>query len=527
MGPLIDRRVRNTALFVAACFFIELLDGTIVITAIPKISSSLGVSPGTTGLVVTAYLVTVAVLIPPSGWTTLRYGYRGVMLSAIAIFTVASLGCAASRTFGELVAMRVLQGAGGAMMVPVGRMVVFERAAKSQVMRLMSSIVWPALLAPVLAPLAGGVITTYASWRWMFLINVPLGIVGLICAWRLIDGRPDEAPPRLDVAGVLFTCGGLAALTYAGHLASGAHPQWLLLASLGIASLTLLALATRHLLRTSVPVVVPRTLRIPTFGHAMVGSSLIWLVIGAIPFLLPLLFQTAFGWSPIKSGALVLFVFVGNIAIKPLTTTMYSQYGFRRVLLIASLCLTVTCVGCALLTAGTPVVAIALLALVSGAARSVSMTGYTTLALSDVPPAQMRAANALASTAQQLFTGLAVVLATLALRLGNSLGNLGPAVHGANFVYVIAFLVIGVVGAVATAVALRLHLRPARCSRPPPRSRARAPQPPRPDSHRRGRPPVAMLPFGDDASCGGRPMARELHGSRRIGLLMTITWERA
>jgi EmrB/QacA subfamily drug resistance transporter len=457
MSPTIDRRVRNIALLVAACFFMELLDGTIVITAIPKISSSLGVSPGTTGLIVTAYLVAVAVLIPVSGWMTLRYGYRWVLLSAIAVFTVASLGCAASQTFGELVAMRVLQGVGGAMMVPVGRMVVFERAAKSQLMRLMSYIVWPALLAPVIAPLAGGVITTYASWRWMFLINVPLGIAGLICGWRLIHGRPEEAPPRLDAAGVLLTCGGLAAFTYSAHLASDAHPRWLLVSSLGLASVVLLVVATRHLLRTPTPVVDLRTLRIPTFANAMAGSSLIWLVIGAIPFLLPLLFQTVFGWSPIKSGALVLFVFVGNIGIKPLTTAMYSNYGFRRVLLASAACLTLTTVGCALLTAGTPLVAIALLALVSGAARSVSMTGYTTLALSEVPTGQMRPANALASTAQQLFTGLAVVLATLALRLGNALGKLDAGAHGPRFAYVIAFLAIGVVGALATVVVLRLH----------------------------------------------------------------------
>jgi EmrB/QacA subfamily drug resistance transporter len=454
---VIDVRARKIALLVAACFFMELLDGTIVITAVPKISSSLGVSPGTTGLVVTAYLVTVAVLIPVSGWMTLRCGYRWVLLSAIAVFTLASLGCAASQSFGELVAMRVLQGAGGAMMVPVGRMVVFERAPKSQVMRLMAYIVWPALLAPVIAPLAGGVITTYASWQWMFLINVPLGIVGLICAWRLIDGRPTETPPRLDVAGVLLACGGLAALTYGAHLASDPHPHWPLVAGLGLASVVLLVLATWHLLRTSVPLVDLRTLRIPTFGTAMVGSSLVFLVIGAIPFLLPLLFQTVFGWTPIKSGALVLFVFVGNIAIKPLTTAMYTRFGFRRVLVTSSVVLTLTCAGCALLTAGTPLVAIALLALISGAARSVSMTGYTTLALSDVPPAQMRAANALASTAQQLFTGLAVVVATLALRLGHAVGRIEPSAHDARFPYTIAFLVIGVVGALATAVALRFH----------------------------------------------------------------------
>ncbi len=454
---MIDRRARNIALLVAACFFMELLDGTIVITAIPRISSSLAVSPGTTGLIVTAYLVTVAVLIPLSGWLTLRWGYRWVFLSAIAVFTLASLGCAASQSFGELVATRVLQGIGGAMMVPVGRMVVFERAAKSQVMRLMSFIVWPALLAPVIAPLAGGVITTYASWRWLFLINLPLGLVGVISAWRLIDGRSVETPPRLDIAGVLLTCSGLAALTYGAHLASESHTQWLLVALLAIASVVLLAVATLHLLRTDAPLLDLGTLRISTFGNAMVGSSLIWLVIGAIPFLLPLLFQTVFGWSPIKSGALVLFVFVGNIAIKPLTTPMYSRYGFRRVLLAAAVTLVLTTVGCALLTRDTPLVAIALLALISGAARSVSMTGYSTLALSDVPSEQMRAANALNSTGQQLFTGLAVVLATLALRLGNAIGRLGSGTHDAKFAYVIAFLVISVVGAIATAVAFKLH----------------------------------------------------------------------
>jgi EmrB/QacA subfamily drug resistance transporter len=398
-------RMRNVALLVAGCFFMELFDGTIVVTAIPRISSSLGITAGAAGLVVTAYLVTVAVLIPLSAWLTLRHGYRRVLLSAITIFTLASLGCAASQSFGELVAMRVLQAVGGAMMVPVGRMIVFERADKSQVMRLMSYIVWPALIAPVIAPLAGGFITTYADWRWLFLINVPLGAIGLVAAWRLVHGRPAEAPPPLDRWGVLLSCGGLTALTWTAHLIADSRPPWPLVAALGVASVLLLAAGVWHMLRVPAPLVDLRTLRIPTFGNAMLGSSLVWLVIGAIPFLLPLLFQTVFGWSPITSGALVLFVFVGNIAIKPATSFLYRRYGFRRVLLAASVCLSVTAIGCGLLTASTPVVAIALLTLISGAARSVSMTGYSTLALSDVPSSQMRAANALTSTAQQLFTG--------------------------------------------------------------------------------------------------------------------------
>jgi EmrB/QacA subfamily drug resistance transporter len=450
-------RVRNVALLVAGCFFMELLDGTIVVTAIPRISASLGVTAAAAGLVVSAYLVTVAVLIPLSAWLTLRYGYRRVLLAAIVIFTLASLGCAASQSFGELLATRVLQAIGGAMMVPVGRMIVFERADKSRVMRLMSYIVWPALVAPVIAPLAGGVITTYASWRWLFLINVPLGAIGLAAAWRLIHGRPSATPPRLDRWGVVLSCGGLSALTWSAHLISDSRPDWPLVAALGVASASLLVAGVRHMLRVSAPLIDLRTLRIPTFGNAMVGSSLVWLAIGAIPFLLPLLFQTVFGWSPIKSGALVLFVFAGNIAIKPATSFLYRTYGFRRVLLAATVCLSLTAVGCALLTASTPLVAIALLTLISGAARSVSMTGYSTLALSDVPSAQMRAANALNSTAQQLFTGLAVALATVALRVGHVLGHALDQTDVARAEYAVAFLAVALVASLATAVVLRLH----------------------------------------------------------------------
>jgi MFS family permease len=349
--------------------------------------------------------------------------------------------------------MRVLQAVGGAMMVPVGRMIVFEQADKSDLMRLMSYVVWPALIAPVIAPLAGGVITTYANWRWLFVVNLPLGAIGLACAWLLIHGRPAEAPPRLDRLGVLLSCGGLAALTWAAHLISDSHPGWPLVTALVLLSVLLLLAGARHMLRIPAPLLDLRTLKIPTFANAMLGSSLAWLVIGAIPFLLPLLFQTVFGWSPIKSGALVLFVFVGNIAIKPATSFMYRTWGFRRVLLAATICLTATAVGCGLLTESTPLVAIALLTLISGAARSVSMTGYTTLALSDVPGAQMRPANALFSTAQQLFTGLAVALSTIALRIGHVIGPTGSS----RTAYSIAFLAVALVAAVATGVALRLH----------------------------------------------------------------------
>jgi MFS family permease len=209
---MIDRRRRNIALLVAGCFFMEILDGTIVMTAAPQMARSLDVAVTSIGLIITAYLVTLAVLIPLSGWLTTRFGARRVFLSAIVIFTASSLGCALSANLAELVALRVLQGVGGAMMVPVGRLVVLAETPKSELLRTMAFIVWPALLAPVIAPLAGGLLTEYASWRWIFLINIPLGLIAFAAAWRLIQITTQERAHPLDRWGVVLTGTALAAM---------------------------------------------------------------------------------------------------------------------------------------------------------------------------------------------------------------------------------------------------------------------------------------------------------------------------
>ncbi len=325
-----DARLRNTALLVAGCFFMENLDGTIVITAAPRIGRALDVPSTSVGLVIAAYMVTLAVLIPLSGWLAARWGARRVFLSAIAIFTLSSLACAPAPAFAELVGFRVLQGVGGAMMVPVGRLVVLSRTEKSQMLRTVGLLVWPALVAPVIAPLAGGLITTYASWRWLFLVNVPLGVLALAVAWRLIDSpRTDDAPP-LDPAGVVLTCGGLAAATYMAYLLSQSQVSWPAVIGCGVVAVG--ALSRRDVATCCAPphpLVNLRTLRVPTFRAALGSGSLFWTAITAVPFLLTLLFQNVFGWSPVKSGAVVLFVFVGNIGIKPATTPMLRRFGFR------------------------------------------------------------------------------------------------------------------------------------------------------------------------------------------------------
>jgi MFS family permease len=473
MSPVIDPHHRNTALLVAGCFFMENLDGTIVTTAAPAIGRSLHAPATDVGLVVTAYLLTLAVLIPLSGWLTRRLGTRVVFLAAIVVFTLASVGCATSVSLGELVAMRVLQGAGGAMMVPVGRTMVLSGTDKQDLIRVVAYIVWPGLLAPVIAPLAGGLIVTYASWHWLFLINAPLGVVAFAAAWRLIPagrdaltGRgtgPAAKPPPLDWAGVVLTCTGLGGLTYAAHLVSvagSAGASWGDAASAGGASALLLAASVWHLRRNPHPLLSLKPLRVPTFRVSQTGGFLYWLVVGAGPFLLPLLFQTQFGWSPVKSGAVVLFIFVGNIGIKPATTPLINRFGFRALLVAATACMAVAMAALGFTTPATPVPVIAALALVSGVARSAALTVYNTVAFADIEPGEMRDANVLSATTTQLAAGLAVAAATVALRVGGPIARLlglAPAHSPGRTAYTVAFCLLAVIALAAAAEAARLH----------------------------------------------------------------------
>ncbi|MFB7664398.1 MFS transporter [Kitasatospora sp. NPDC056138] len=476
---MIDTHQRNTALLVAGCFFMENLDGTIVATAAPRMAASLHIEPTAVGLVITAYLLTLAVLIPLSGWLAARYGVRRIFLTAISLFTLASLACALSTNLWQLVAMRVLQGIGGAMMVPVGRLTVMARTAKPDIPKTMAYIVWPGLVAPVIAPLLGGFITTYADWRWMFLVNLPLGLVALLVARRLLDStsttgtipttnttpatntidttNTKSTTPSLDRIGVLLTATGLGAFTWAAHLLSEPAEPWApVLLALGL-SAVLLTAAVRHLLRTEHPLISLRTLKVPTFRASVTGGTAFWIAVGAVPFLLPLLFQEVFGWSAIKSGTVVLFVFVGNIGIKPATTYLLNRFGFRRLLLGATLGVTATLVASAFLTSATPLALVVVLTVISGAARSVGLTGYMTIAFSEVTPEQLRHANTLSATAQQLAAGLGVAAATVALRAGGAIGELLPGTPTAGTAYAVAFGLLALVTLTAVVGAYRLH----------------------------------------------------------------------
>jgi EmrB/QacA subfamily drug resistance transporter len=450
---VIDARQRNVALLVAGCYFMEMLDGTIVVTASPAIGRALHAAATEIGLLVTAYLLTLAVLIPLSGWLTRRLGNRAIFLTAITVFTLASAGCAASGSVGELVGMRVLQGVGGAMMVPVGRTMVVSMADKRDLLRVTSYVVWPGLLAPVVAPLAGGLLTTYASWHWIFLINVPLGVIAFTIAWRLIADSGDRAaPPPLDWAGVLLTCAGLGGLTYTAHLVSAGSPA-AETALFCVASAALLTGSVWHLRRTPHPLLNLRTLSVDTFRVSQFGGSLYWLVVGAGPFLFPLLWQTQFGWSPVKSGAVVLFVFAGNVGIKPATTPLINRFGFRSVLIASTVVMAAAMTGLGFTTAATPLPVIAALTLVSGIVRSTALTVYSTVGFADMPADRMRDANTLFATSSQLANGLSVAVATVALRVGGLLPGAGRGTTAFTF----AFCLLAGVALIAAAEATMLR----------------------------------------------------------------------
>ncbi len=417
------RPARGLALLVAGAYFMEILDATVIAPAAPHIADDLGVAPVAINVAITAYVLTLAVLIPISGWLTDRYGARRVFMTAIAVFTVASAGCAAATDLPMLVATRMLQGAGGAMMVPVGRLVVLRTTAKTDLVRAIAYLTWPALAAPLLAPALGGVLSTYASWRWIFLINIPLGLTALLLARRLVPDLQRQDTGRLDWRGFLLAAGGLGLLVAGLENVASPDPDPLLSTVLLTAAAAALAGAVSYLLRARRPLLDLRIVRIRTYRLTALGGSVFRAVITSIPFLLPLFFQLGFGWSAAHAGLVVIALFAGNIGIKPVTTPLMRRFGIRTVLALAiagsAACLT----GMVFLEAGTPLpVTLGLLAL-SGVFRSIGYTAFNTVAFADVPPERMTSANTLMSTIQELGAGLGVAVGALLVRLGEPLNG--------------------------------------------------------------------------------------------------------
>lgn len=469
---MIDPYRRRLALLVASCYFMENLDGTIVTTAAPKLRAALHVSSTAIGLLIATYLITFAVAIPVGNWLMTRMGERRLFLSAIAVFTVASLLCALSHNITELVLARSLQGVGAALMVPVGRIVVLANSNKTDIMRLVAYIVWPSLLAPALAPLVGGIIVTFGSWRWLFLPNVPLGVAAFIAGTILMrpSTRQRAQPIALDWRGMLLTGLGLGGLVYSAFVAGELTSSWTSVAIDLAVSLAVLGGAVAYLRRRRDAFLDLSVFRVTTFTQSLRGIFPFTMVVGSVPLLLPLMFEDRFGWSPIKSGAIVLFVFIGNVVAKPSTTPLLNRFGYRRVLLVATSAVCLTMLTFALFDAATPVAVIALVAFINGVVRSIGYSGLLTLVYSDVGEEHMSHGTTLAATVQQVAAGFAASAGVVALRVGSSISHTNPV--SSQVGYRIAFVLLAVLGATSTLNAFLMHPSAGDALRtvPPPRS---------------------------------------------------------
>ncbi|MEG1209857.1 MAG: MFS transporter [Leclercia sp.] len=437
--------VSPAALLVAGAFFMEFLDGTVIATALPDMARSFGVEAVDLNIGISAYLITLAVLIPASGWIADRFGARKVFTLALAIFTLASVFCGLATSIDQFVAMRVLQGMGGALMVPVGRLAVLRTTPKHLLITAIATLTWPALVAPIIGPPLGGFITSYANWRWIFFINVPLGLIAIALALRIIPDIYEETRRPFDTPGFIATSVAMVSLVYAMEsMGTQQVNAALTLSLLAIGGVTL-TYALRHFRRTPWPMIRLDALQVPTFRVTMYGGSLFRASISAVPFLLPLLFQVGFGMDAFHAGLLVLAVFVGNLTIKPATTPLLRALGFKKLLLINGALNVLALLACALLTPQTPVWVIMLVLYLGGVFRSIQFTAISTLAFADVPSPQMSYANTLFSTATQLAVGLGITLGAIGIRIGElSSEMLGiAALPGISFR--LAFVVIALV----------------------------------------------------------------------------------
>ena len=407
------------ALLVAGAFFMEFLDGTIIVTALPRMAAALGTDPVDLHIGITAYLLTVAVFILPGGWAADRYGARTVFTTAVGVFTLGSLLCGLAGSPATFVAARMLQGLGGAMMVPVGRLAVLRTTAKPDLMRAIALLTWPGLTAPLLGPPLGGFLAEHFTCRLIFLVNVPLGLAAMALALRLVPAAAGSVRRPFDMLGFLLAAAWCLCATLALDLVGDGGAAWGAVLPLAAGALLAGPLLWRHLRRHAHPLLDPAPFATPTFRTTMLTGTAMRTLIGTMPFLLPLLFQLGYGLSAVQAGLLVLVLFAGNLAIKPLTTPILSRLGFRTVLVGNGLVQAGAMTAFALLPATAPLPGVMALLALAGASRSLQFTALNTLAFADVPQPQMALANTWFSVAFQLSIGIGVAVGAVALRLAS------------------------------------------------------------------------------------------------------------
>jgi EmrB/QacA subfamily drug resistance transporter len=446
-------RERLVPLIVAVALFMENMDSTVIATSLPAIAADIGSSPLELKLAITSYLLALAIFIPASGWMADRFGARTIFRTAIAVFMIGSIGCALSHSLLHFVIARFFQGMGGAMMSPVGRLVLIRTVGKHKLVAAMALLTMPALIGPMLGPALGGFITTYASWHWIFLINIPIGLLGITLVSLFFENLRAETIEPFDLLGLVLIGLGVGGLAF-GMTVTGIKlvPAGVTVGLVAGGTMATVAYVV-HARRMTAPVIDLTLFRLATFRAGVVGGFIFRIGAGALPFLLPLLMQLGFGMTPFQSGLVTLSTAVGAMMMKSAVPRILRWVGFRNVLTWNALVAAMMLAACAAFTRETPVPVMIAVLLAGGFFRSLQFTSVNVIAFAEVESARMSRATSLVAVAQQLSQSVGVALGALVLE--TVLRFKGQTELGAED-FPPAFLLVGLVSASSILLFARL-----------------------------------------------------------------------
>ncbi|WP_277186992.1 MFS transporter [Caballeronia sp. BR00000012568055] len=404
-------------LIVACAMFMESVDANVIVTAIPEMARAFGRDPVTLKVAVTSYVLGLGVFIPICGWVADRFGARTVFRTAIGIFVVGSLLCAASTSLGPFTVARFIQGVGGAMMVPVGRIIIFRSVRRSEFIRAMNYLAVPAMLGPAAGPLLGGFITTYLHWRLIFFINIPIGIAGIWLTNRYIADTREAHPGPLDWFGFFLSASAGVLLMLGLSLVGGELVPQSIAFAMCLCGALLVVFYLLHARRSERPLLDLRFFRVPTFQASVLGGSMFRIGLGAVPFLLPLALQEGLGMSAFKSGAITCASAFGGMFMKSVAPNVLRKFGFRQTLLVNAVFSGIAIAACGSFFPGTPTWVIWLVVLLGGFFPSLQFTSLNSLAYAEIETKDVGRATSLASFIQQVSLGLGVTVAGITLEV--------------------------------------------------------------------------------------------------------------
>ena len=420
-APVPVRKTRVVPLIIAVALLMENLDASVLATALPRIARDFGSDPIHLKLVLTTYLLALAVFIPASGWVADRYGARVVFRWAIVVFAAGSIACGLSQGLTQLVFARLLQGVGGAMMVPVGRLILLRAVPRNGLVAALAWLTVPALIGPVLGPPLGGYITTYLDWRWIFWINIPLAVLGVILVTWLIPNIREEKVRPFDATGFLLIGPGLAAFLTGFTLAGLALATPLVVTLITGSGAALILAYIPHALRLRDPIIDLRLLALPTFRIAAMGGLVFRIAVGSLPFLLPLMLQLGFGMTPFQSGSLTFVSGAGAMVMKFAAQPLLRRFGFRGVLMGNAVIAAAFLAGPGAFTPATATALMVAVLFVGGLSRSLHFTALNAIAYAEVPPDRLSQATSFSAVLQQLSGSIGITLAAMTLELTGTL----------------------------------------------------------------------------------------------------------